>query len=70
MLAAKLLGKVGDVRRFPTKHHFAPTPARRRWRPQAARSSAIGCHGPATAAVYRCLVADRREQLHPVVASG
>jgi transposase len=23
VLAAKLLGEVGDVRRFPTKHHFA-----------------------------------------------
>jgi transposase len=23
VLAAKLLGEIGDVRRFPTKHHFA-----------------------------------------------
>lgn len=23
VLAAKLLGEVGDIRRFPTKHHFA-----------------------------------------------
>jgi hypothetical protein len=47
VLAAKLLGEVGEVRRFPTKHHFAapPTPVPRRWRPPAARWFAIGCHG-------------------------
>ena len=27
VLAAKLLGEVGDVRRFPSKHHFAAHPA-------------------------------------------
>jgi transposase len=49
VLAAKLLGHIGDIRRFPTKHHFAATPAPPRWRPPAARSSATDCHGPVTA---------------------
>ena len=30
ILAARIIGTVGDVARFPTKAHFAPTPARRR----------------------------------------
>jgi hypothetical protein len=49
VLAATFLGKVGDIHRFPTKHHFAATPAPPHWRPPAARSSAIGCPGPGTA---------------------
>jgi transposase len=49
VLAATFLGEVGDVRRFPSKHHFAAHTGTPRWRPPAARSSATGCHGPVTA---------------------
>jgi transposase len=39
ILAARIIGTVGSVARFPTKaHYFASyTVARRRWRPQAGR---------------------------------
>jgi transposase len=49
VLAATFLGEVGDIGRFPSKHHFAAHPAPPPWRPPAARSSATGCHGPGTA---------------------
>ena len=49
VLAATFQGEVGDIGRFPSKHHFAPTPAPPRWRPPLARWSATGCHGPVTA---------------------
>jgi transposase len=49
VLAATFLGEVGDIRRFPTKHHFAAHTGTPRWRPPAARSSATGCPGPGTA---------------------
>ncbi len=117
MLAAKLLGEVGDIRRFPTKHHFAahtgtapleassgqvvrhrlsragdrklnhalymmaivqvrhPTPGQAYYRRKRAEGKsskeALRClKRRLSDAVYRCLVADRREELHPVVASG
>jgi transposase len=52
VLAAKFLGEVGDVRRFPSKHHFAAhtgTAPLGVWRPPPARWSATGCRGPVTA---------------------
>jgi transposase len=50
ILAAKIMGTVGDVVRFPTKAHFASyTPPRRRWKSQAARRCAIGSRWPGTA---------------------
>jgi transposase len=49
VLAARFLGEVGDIGRFPTKHHLPPTPAPRPWRPPAARSSATGYPGRVTA---------------------
>jgi transposase len=49
VLAARFLGEVGDIGRFPTKHHFAAHTGTAHWRPPAARSSATGCHGPVTA---------------------
>ena len=49
VLAARFLGEVGDIRRFPSKHHFAAHTGTAHWRPPAARSSAIGCHGLGTA---------------------
>ncbi len=117
VLAAKLLGEVGDIRRFPTKHHFAahtgtapleassgqvvrhrlsragdrklnhalymmaivqvrhPTPGQAYYRRKRAEGKsskeALRClKRRLSDAVYRCLVADRREELHPVVASG
>jgi transposase len=48
-LAARFLGEVGDIGRFPTKHHFAAHTGTARWRPPAARSSATGCPGPGIA---------------------
>jgi transposase len=42
-------GEIGDVRRFPTKHHVAAHTGTARWRPPAARSSATACHGLETA---------------------
>lgn len=48
VVAAKILGQVGDVRRFSTKAHFASTAASRRSRPPAAASSATGSPAPAT----------------------
>jgi transposase len=49
ILAAKLLGEVGDIGRFPNKHHFAAHTGTAPSRPPAARSSATACHEPATA---------------------
>jgi transposase len=49
VLAATFLGEVGDIRRFPSKHHFAAHTGTAPWRPPAARSSATGCHEPVTA---------------------
>jgi len=44
ILAAKIIGTVGSVARFPTPRPttLPPTVARRRWRPQAARWCATG----------------------------
>jgi transposase len=49
VLAATLLGEVGDIGRFPTKQHLAAHTGTSRWRPPATRWSATGCHGPVTA---------------------
>jgi transposase len=49
VLAARFLGEVGDIGRFPSKHHFAAHTGTAPWRPPAARSSATGCRGPGTA---------------------
>jgi transposase len=49
VLAARFLGEVGDIGRFPTKHQFAAHTGTAPRRPPAARSSATGCHGPGTA---------------------
>jgi hypothetical protein len=50
ILAARIVGAVGNVARFPSKAHFASsTPARRRWRPPAAMWCATGSRWPATA---------------------
>jgi transposase len=49
ILAATILGTVGDVARFPTPRPTSPpTRARHRWRPQAARWCATGFRWPAT----------------------
>jgi transposase len=56
VLAAKLLGEVGDVGRFPTKASSRPTTAPPRSRPPAAKSSATACRGPATAASTMCCI--------------
>jgi transposase len=53
VLAATILGEVGDVRRFPTKHHFAAHTGAAPLRPPAARWSGIGCPGPRTASSTR-----------------
>ena len=50
ILAARILGAVGDVARFPTPGPtLLPTQPRRRWRPQAAMWCATGSRWPATA---------------------
>jgi transposase len=50
ILAATILGTVGDVARFPSKAHFASsTQAQRRWRLQAARWCATGSRWAGTA---------------------
>jgi transposase len=49
VLAARFLGEVGDVGRFPASTTSPPTPAPPRWRPLAARWCVIGCRGPGTA---------------------
>jgi transposase len=49
VLAATFLGEVGDIGRFPTKHHFAAHTGTAPLEASAARSSATGCHGPVTA---------------------
>jgi transposase len=49
ILAATIIGTVGDVARFPTPRHTSPpTQARRPLRPQAERWCAIGFRWPAT----------------------
>ena len=49
ILAATILGTVGDVRRFPTPRPISPpTLARRLWRPQAGRWCATGSRWAAT----------------------
>ncbi|MCX5319176.1 IS110 family transposase [Streptomyces sp. NBC_00120] len=43
VLAAKVIGHIGDVSRFPTEHHTSPvTPAARLWTPPAATTSVTG----------------------------
>jgi transposase len=43
ILAARIMGTVGDVARFPTPRRTSPpTPVQRLWRPQAARWCVIG----------------------------
>jgi transposase len=50
ILAATILGTVGDVARFPTTRRISPpTLARRRWRPQAGRWCATGSRWAGTA---------------------
>jgi transposase len=49
VLAAKLLGEVGDISRFRPSTTSPPTPAPPRWRRPAGRWCATGCHGPGTA---------------------
>ena len=49
MLAATFLGEVGDIGRFPTKHHFAAHTGTAPLEASSARSSTTGCHGPETA---------------------
>ena len=49
VLAATFLGEVGDIRRFPSKHHFAAHTGTAPLEAPAARSSATGCPGPGTA---------------------
>jgi transposase len=48
VLAATFLGEVGDVGRFPTKHHLPPKPAPPRLRPQrpGGPASAVTGQGP------------------------
>jgi transposase len=48
VLAARFLGEVGDVRRSLASTISLLIPAPRRWRPPAAKWSAIGCPGPGT----------------------
>jgi transposase len=48
VLAARFLGEVGDVRRFPSKHHFAAHTGTAPLEAPAARSCATACHGPVT----------------------
>jgi transposase len=45
VLAAKLLGEVGDIRRFPSKHHFPAHTGTARWKPQAARRYPVATPG-------------------------
>jgi transposase len=49
VLAATFLGEVGDVHRFPTKHHFAAHTGTAPLEAPAARSSATGYDEPGTA---------------------
>jgi transposase len=50
ILAARIIGTVGDVGRFPTSRPTSPpTVVRRRWRPPAGRWCATGSRWPATA---------------------
>src|SRR3712207_5182230 len=46
ILAAKIMGTVGNVRRFPTKARFASYSGTARWRSQAVRWCAIGSRWP------------------------
>jgi len=45
VLAAKLLREVGDIGRFPSKHHFAAHTGTAPWKRPAARWSATACRG-------------------------
>src|SRR5215218_11209431 len=55
VLAATFLGGVGDIRRFPSKHHFAAHTGTAPLEASAARSSVTGCPGPGTASsTMRC----------------
>jgi transposase len=49
VLATKLLGRSATCAGSRPSTISLPTPAPRRWRPPAVRSSAIGCHGLGTA---------------------
>lgn len=50
LLAARIIGRVGSVARFPTKARVSPpTLAPRPWRPPAVTSSGTASPGPATA---------------------
>jgi transposase len=49
VLAATFLGEVGDIGRFPSKHHFAAHTGTWPLEAPAARSSGIGCRGLGTA---------------------
>ena len=50
VLAAKVIGHIGDISRFPTEHHFArATPAAHPWTPPAATTSATASIPEATA---------------------
>jgi hypothetical protein len=61
ILAAKIVGIVGDVSRFPSKAHFASSEeAWRRSRLPAARWSGTGSRLPATAVSTRSHAHDRR----------
>ena len=56
VLAATFLGEVGDVRRFPTKHHFARKLAEGKSPKEALR----GLKRRLSDAVYRCLLVDQQ----------
>lgn len=49
VLAAKVIGHIGDVSRFPTEHHFASYTGSAPWTPPAATTSATGSTPAATA---------------------
>jgi transposase len=50
ILAARIIGTVGDVTRFPTPRRISPpTPVRRHWRLQAGRWCVTGSRWSATA---------------------
>jgi transposase len=49
VLPTGFLGEVGDIGRFPSKHHFAAHTGTAPLEAPAARWSATGCRGPVTA---------------------
>jgi transposase len=64
VLAARFLGEVGDVGRFPTKHHFAAHTVTAPLEASSGQKEALGClKRRLSDAVYRCLVADQRRQM-------